>query len=51
MHGKLLAFSADKTTSENQNGIGTDVEEEGVEGGGGGWDTEERRGRGENSLA
>lgn len=34
MHGKLLAFSTDKTTSENQNGIGTDVEEEEVERGG-----------------
>lgn len=34
VHGKLLAFSTDKTTSENQNGIGTDVEEEEVERGG-----------------
>lgn len=28
VHGKLLAFSADKTTSENSNGTGADLEEE-----------------------
>lgn len=46
VHGKLLAFSTDKTTSENSNGIGTDVVEEEVEEG----RTQKKAGEGEKTA-